>query len=109
MEGVLARAAAKRRPSRDLKVGRQIRSFTYQFAKDQNNAKNACLIRHGPSSSPNVRGAGSVEKDIKLFYARLSGITKIDRTLIIMKREYSNKLRERNIRENITNLFKKKI
>jgi len=56
------RAAAKRRPSRDLEVGRQIRSFTYQFAKGQNNAKNACLIRHGPTSSPNGRGAGSVEK-----------------------------------------------
>jgi len=31
MEGVLARVAAKRRPSRDLEVRRQIRSFTYQF------------------------------------------------------------------------------
>jgi len=44
MEGAPARAAAKRRPSRDLEVGRQIRSFTYQFAKREIRDK------HGPSS-----------------------------------------------------------
>jgi len=69
MEGVLARAAAKRRPSQDHEIGRQIRSFTYQFAKRQNNAKNACLIRHGPTSSPNGRGAGSMEQLIVLYEA----------------------------------------
>jgi len=69
MAGVLAQAAAKRRPSRDLEVGRQIRSFTYQFAKCQNNAKNACLIRHGPTSSLNGRGAESMEKLFVLYEA----------------------------------------
>jgi len=77
MEGVLARATAKRRPSRDLEVGRQIRSFTYQFAKRQNNAKNACLIRHGPTSSPNGRGTGSMEKLFVLYEALK--IPKIDK------------------------------
>jgi len=33
MEGAPARAVAKRRSFRDLEVGRQIRSFTYHFAK----------------------------------------------------------------------------
>jgi len=44
----------------------------------QNNAKNVSLFRHGPTSSPNGRGAESVEKDTELFYARQSMITKID-------------------------------
>jgi len=47
--------------------------------KRQNNAKNVSLIRHGSTSSPNDRGAGSVEKDIKLFYTRLLEIPKIDK------------------------------
>jgi len=46
--------------------------------KRQNNAKNVSLFRHGPTSSPNGGGAGSVEKDLELFYAKLSVITKID-------------------------------
>jgi len=64
--------------------------------------KNTSLFRHGPTSSPNGRAAESVEKNIKLFYARLSGITKnrqAQRTLTIMKREHSNKLRELNKRK----------
>jgi len=77
MEGVLARAAAKRRPSWDLEVGRQIRLSRISSLKRQNNAKNVSLFRHGPTSSPNGGGAGSVEKDIELFNAKLSVITKI--------------------------------
>jgi len=62
--GCSARATAKRRPYRDHEIGRQIRSLTYQFTKRQNNATDACLIRHGPTSSPNGRGAGSMEKGV---------------------------------------------
>lgn len=53
--GYSARAAAKR----NLESERQIRSFMYQFAKRQNTAINVCLFRHGSTSSPNGRGAGS--------------------------------------------------
>jgi len=47
--------------------------------KRQKDAENVSLFRHGPTSSPNGRGAGSVEKDIGLFYARLSVIAKLDK------------------------------
>jgi len=60
----------------------------------QNNAKNVSLFCHGPTSSPNGRGAGSVGKDIDLFYARLSVIAKIDKhngILTLTKNEHSNK------------------
>jgi len=61
MEGAPARAAAKRRPFRDLEVGRQIRSFTYHFAKREIRDRHG-LSRPGPTSSPNGRGAGGLER-----------------------------------------------
>jgi len=56
-EGAPVRAVAKRRPFRDLEVGRQIRSFTYHFAKREIRDKRAFLAT-GRLARLTVEGQG---------------------------------------------------
>jgi len=80
MEGVLREPWRSEGRIEISKVSARYGSFTYQFAKRQNNATNACLIRHGPTSSPNDIGAGSVEKGVIVILYEVSRKWKIRQT-----------------------------